>query len=222
MKTKILQALKTKYSSKGLSEKALDGVASILEKTVTDESQIEAAISEAPIVNLINVYQSEADSLRNQKASAEKALADYKAAHPEQKGQNDGNKPDDASAKALAELQAQIAELKKDRDAEVAKARREQIIAGVRKNLKDGNRNVDALLDIVLSNPVIAEGDTEATIAERVGKDYDSYYAKLYGHGAVPPFGNAFGQQGNSAKPDFSGVVKRLQEEGRLPQKAEK
>ena len=55
MKTKILQALKTKYSSKGLSEKALDGVASILEKTVTDESQIEAAISEAPIVNLINV-----------------------------------------------------------------------------------------------------------------------------------------------------------------------
>lgn len=222
MKTKILQALKTKYSSKGLSEKALDGVASILEKTVTDESQIEAAISEAPIVNLINVYQSEADSLRNQKASAEKALADYKAAHPEQKGQNDGNKPDDANAQALRELQAQIAELKKDREAEVAKARREQIIAGVRKSLKEGNRNVDALLDIVLSNPVIAEGDTEATIAERVGKDYDSYYAKLYGHGAVPPFGNAFGQQGGSAKPDFSGVVKRLQEEGRLPQKAEK
>lgn len=221
MKTKILQALKTKYSSKGLSEKALDGVASILEKTVTEEGQIDAAVSEASVVNLINIYQSEADSLRNQKASAEKALADYKAAHPD-KGQADPNKPDDANAKALAELQAQIAELKKDRDAEVAKARREQVIAGVRKSLKEGNRSVDALLDIVLANPVIAEGDTEATIAERVGKDYDAYYAKLYGNGAVPPFGNAFGQQGGSAKPDFSGVVKRLQEEGRLPQKAEK
>jgi hypothetical protein len=221
MKQKILQALKTKYSSKGLSEKALDGVASILEKTVTEESQIDAAISEASVVNLINVYQSESDALRNLKATAEKALADYKAAHPEQR-QEEVPKADDEHSKALRELQAQIAELKKDREAEVAKAKRDQMLAGVRRSLKEGNRNVDALLDIVLSNPVIADDDTEATVAERVGKDYDSYYAKLYGNGAVPSFGSAFGQQGGSAKPDFSGVVKRLQEEGRLPQKTDK
>ena len=221
MKQKILQALKTKYSSKGLSEKALDGVASILEKTVTEEGQIDAAISEASVVNLINVYQSESDALRNQRVTAEKALADYKAAHPEQR-QEEGKKEEDEHAKALRELQAQIAELKKDREAEVAKARRDQMISGVRGILKEGNRNVDALLDIVLSNPVIANDDTEATVAERVGKDYDAYYAKLYGNGAVPSFGSVFGQQGGSTKPDFSGVVKRLQEEGRLPQKTDK
>ena len=38
MKEKILVALKTKYSNLGFGAKALDGVASILEKSVTDES----------------------------------------------------------------------------------------------------------------------------------------------------------------------------------------
>ena len=45
MKEKILAALKTKYSNLGFGAKALDGVAAILEKSVTDESQIETAIS---------------------------------------------------------------------------------------------------------------------------------------------------------------------------------
>ena len=45
MKEKILVALKTKYSNLGFGAKALDGVASILEKSVTDESQIETAVS---------------------------------------------------------------------------------------------------------------------------------------------------------------------------------
>lgn len=44
MKEKILVALKTKYSNLGFGAKALDGVASILEKSVTDESQIETAV----------------------------------------------------------------------------------------------------------------------------------------------------------------------------------
>ena len=103
-----MKALKTKYSSKGLSEKALDGVAAFLEKTVTDEAQIDAAISEASVESLINVYQSEADALRNAKAMAEKALADYKAAHPEGKPADDtkeGEGGDERMAQVLKELQ---------------------------------------------------------------------------------------------------------------------
>lgn len=43
MKEKILAALKTNYAKLGFSQKALDGVAAFLEKTVNDDSQIETA-----------------------------------------------------------------------------------------------------------------------------------------------------------------------------------
>lgn len=45
MKEKILVALKTKYKTFGFGDKAFDGVADYLSKTVTEESQIETAIS---------------------------------------------------------------------------------------------------------------------------------------------------------------------------------
>ena len=46
MKTKIFNALRTKYQRFGLSNEAVDRIASALEKTVTDESGIEDAIAE--------------------------------------------------------------------------------------------------------------------------------------------------------------------------------
>ena len=45
MKEKILVALKTKYKTFGFGDKAFDGVADYLSKTVAEESQIETAIS---------------------------------------------------------------------------------------------------------------------------------------------------------------------------------
>ena len=56
MKEKILAALKTKYSNLGFGAKALDGVASILEKSVTDESQIETAVG--GVEPFLKVFQS--------------------------------------------------------------------------------------------------------------------------------------------------------------------
>ena len=38
MKTKILNALRTEYANLGLGDKAFDGVASFLEKTITEEA----------------------------------------------------------------------------------------------------------------------------------------------------------------------------------------
>lgn len=64
MKEKILAALKTKYSNLGFGAKVLDGVASILEKSVTDESQIETAVG--GIEPLLKVFQSDADRARTE------------------------------------------------------------------------------------------------------------------------------------------------------------
>src|SRR5699024_5201604 len=57
-------ALKTKYSNLGFGAKALDGVASILEKSVTDESQIETAVG--GVEPFLKVFQSDADRARTE------------------------------------------------------------------------------------------------------------------------------------------------------------
>lgn len=62
MKEKIMTMLKTKYANLGFSTKALDGVASVLEKTVNDESQIETAVS--GVEPLLKVFQAESDRAR--------------------------------------------------------------------------------------------------------------------------------------------------------------
>ena len=62
MKKKILDALKTRYNNLGFGDKAFNGVASFLEKTVTDEDQIETAIG--GVKELLTAFQSDADKVR--------------------------------------------------------------------------------------------------------------------------------------------------------------
>lgn len=64
MKQKISTELKNKYANLGFGQKALDGVADYLEKTVTEESQIETAIS--GVEPLLKVFQAEADRSRTE------------------------------------------------------------------------------------------------------------------------------------------------------------
>lgn len=64
MKTKILNALKTKYSNLGFGAKALDGVASVLEKTITEESQIDEAVN--GVEGLLRVFQADNDRYRTE------------------------------------------------------------------------------------------------------------------------------------------------------------
>lgn len=67
MKTKILSALKTKYANLGFNAKALDGVASVLEKTITEESQIDDAV--ANVEGLLKVFQADNDRQRTEYAT---------------------------------------------------------------------------------------------------------------------------------------------------------
>lgn len=98
MKLKILSALKNKYSHLGLSREALDGVASVLEKTIKSEDEIETAVS--GVEGLLKVFQSEADkertiynTLKAEKEEIEKKLKEATPTPPE-----DVPKPFDAEA----------------------------------------------------------------------------------------------------------------------------
>jgi len=59
MKAKILQALKTKFKDLGFGEKAFEGVADYLATTVTDEANIETAIS--GVEPMLKSFQGEVD-----------------------------------------------------------------------------------------------------------------------------------------------------------------
>lgn len=76
MIAKILEALKTKYSSYGLSSKAFDGVAEVISKTITEESQIDAAIES--VEPFVKAYQSDVDKERSTSAKLKKELEDAK------------------------------------------------------------------------------------------------------------------------------------------------
>ena len=55
MKDLILKVLKTKYKNLGFSEKAFEGVADYLAKTVTDEANIETAID--GVEGILKIFQ---------------------------------------------------------------------------------------------------------------------------------------------------------------------
>lgn len=74
MKAKILASLKNKYAHLGFGERAFDGVADYLSKTVEKEEDIETAI--LGVESLLKAFQADADKVRTEKASAEKRLSE--------------------------------------------------------------------------------------------------------------------------------------------------
>ena len=77
MKAKIVAALKTKYPNFGFGDKAFDGVADYLSKTVTEEAQIETAIG--GVEGLLKAFQGDTDKVRGEKTALQKELDELKA-----------------------------------------------------------------------------------------------------------------------------------------------
>lgn len=95
MKEKILSVLKTKYSNLGFSQKAFDGVASYLEKTVSDASQIETAAS--GVEPLLKVFQAESDRARTEYSALKgelEALKGKATSSPANGGEQDNREPE--------------------------------------------------------------------------------------------------------------------------------
>lgn len=92
MKAKILEALKTKYSSYGLSSKAFDGVAEMISKTITEESQIDSAIDS--VEPIVKAYQSDVDKERSASAKLKKELEDAKKQPEPKKDKQDVEEPE--------------------------------------------------------------------------------------------------------------------------------
>ena len=129
MKEKILVALKTKYKTFGFGDKAFDGVADYLSKTVTEESQIETAIG--GVEGLLKVFQGEVDFVRNEKSGLQKELDTLKG-KIEKPNPSPDEKPDmakiiaDAVANAVKPLSDKLTQFETEK---VQATRQEQILA---------------------------------------------------------------------------------------------
>lgn len=132
LKEQILEALKTKYKAYGLSNDALDRIASLREKTVEKAEDIEGAVADATTLDLIaKEIQRQRDQAIQKNSDTQRAFEAYKAAHPEPDagGAGDDDKdsdPDIASivkaavADAVAPLNEKITALETSKSAEAA------------------------------------------------------------------------------------------------------
>lgn len=211
MKVEIMNALKTEYANMGLSERAIDGVASFLEKTVTEEGQIDSAIKEEGVKNLLKSFQGDADSARNRFAALQKELDDYKKAHPETKKEEKEEPEDDSKLKAVMD---EIAALKNSLAEKDKALSRKELLEGVRASMRD-QVSKNAVLELALKEVEIADGDTVESIVGKVKPKYDSLYTSLYGETPVPPVGAPGASSYKSG--DDAKYIQHLRETGKLP-----
>ena len=110
MKTKILQQLKQRYSNLGVSEKAFDGVADFLSKTITEEERIAESVAGAEA--FLKAYQSDVDKERTSASTLRKELEALKKetqTKPTDPKPNDnqGNEPTEREKQMMQQLEAQ-------------------------------------------------------------------------------------------------------------------
>lgn len=216
MRKKIAEALRNRYANLGLTEKAFDGVAGMLEKTVTEESQIQAAIGAEEVSALLKSIQGESDALRTAKAQAQKELEDYKKSHPETKKPEDGSGGEghDGNAELLKQLKT-IQDRLDERDRREKSA---QILSEVDSLMKEKGAVNDFIRRMTLRDMKMGEGDTAETLAEKYKADYDRNFKEAYGSGPTPPAGVG-GGAGEFRKGDYAPYVDSLRKEGLIPEK---
>lgn len=219
MKEKIKNALKTEYAKLGLGDKAFDGVASFLVKTIAKEEDIDGVIKQEDTAALLKAFQGESDSLRTRNAQLTKDLEDYKKSHPDTKpGGEDKDEPDEPEwARKLREqneaLSARLDKQDKDR-------RDASTLASVRSALEKAGCNNKGILNLTLKGFSLGEKETEDEAVARLTADYNANVKDTFGEGVIPPAG------GGDSKPDQDTIIARnndsLRKKGLLPKEETK
>lgn len=185
MKQKLLAALKTKYANLGLGEKAFDGVAALLAKTVTKEDEVENAVSGVEVESLLKAIQSSVDSERTKAATAAKELEDYKKAHPENEERSESSE----LTKLREDYNSQKAEFDRIK-ADYENRIKQSGYAALRDSVKEKAgelkvSNVPIWNDVVASVEV-GDESTADSVLSAVKAAYEAKLKSYIGVGAAP------------------------------------
>ena len=217
MKQKIIAAFKTKYQHFGLSNEAIDRIASAKEKTVTSESDIETAIADAETMGLI---ASELQKMRDKEIQSRTDLMatfnEYKEKHPETQTQQTQQQTEEEPewAKKLRESNERIeARFKADDDAKKLAANRAAVEAKLKAEISQSAFN-QGVFNAALKGFALLENETIEDAVKRLKGDYDTALTDTFGSGPIPgvsvqAYGDA--KEAVDAKNEF------LRQQGLLP-----
>lgn len=229
-KEKIADMLKTEYKSFGLSNEALDRIASAREKTVTEESQVETAVKDAETMKLIaQELQKMRDSEIQKRTDLQREHDDYKAKHPEKNDDDDKHdddddkgKPDlaktiaDAVAAAVKPLTEKISALENVNSTKAA-------LEGARSKFFDGDyakKYKDEANDAWDHAVEVNELTGNKMTAEELAEKATGYFNKAVSRKGVDtskPFKADPPKDDEEGTTDWSAEKKRQQDKGNLP-----
>ena len=216
MKQKIIDAFKTKYKSFGLSNEAIDRIASALEKTVTKEEEIAEALQKVDTMNLIaSELQKMRDKEIQSRTDLQKSFDAYKESHPDNTPTPPNPQKTDEEppwAKTLREQNEQIlARQKADDDAKAQK----ELVSRLEEGLKKAGCVNAGILAAVLKGVSLHKDETEEAAIERLKGEYNTSLKAIFGDGPIPPAagGSAFGD----AKTALDKKNAFLRQQGLLP-----
>lgn len=237
MKKKIEDALRTEYANLGLSDKTIGRLADYVQGKVEKEEDIAAAVKGDDVKLIAKSIQGEIDGLKRAKETAEAALADYKAKHPDKKDDvNDDDDDDDepkdpkkidwkatlaaAVSEAMKPLQDKIDALENVNSTKAALTGAKETFFGGDYAKKYKDEADDAWERAVEVNELTGNKMTAEQLAEKATTYFNKLVSKK-GVDTTKPFVADPHDGDDEGTTDWSAEKKRLQEAGRLPKDTE-
>ena len=225
-KEQIVEKLRAKSEIKrfGLSNEAIDRIASAREKTVTEESQVETVLTDAETMRLVaEELMKHRDQEITKRTEAQSAFDAYKVKHPEK--QNEGEdtgeqKPDiakivaDAVAAAVKPVQDAFETFKSQTSAKEAKTLAKDTFYANKWTTKFKDEANDAWERASELNEAKGGNMTAEELSNKA-MEYFKVYTNRKGTDVSKPF-ESEGEGGGNF--DFSAQVKYLEGEGLLPE----
>lgn len=230
MKKKIEEALSAEYKGLGLSEKTIGRLADYILGSVEKEEDIATAVKGDAVKLLATSIQGEIAGLKRAKETAEAALADYKAKHPEKTVDESEKHDDDEGEKKLdwaATLKAAIAEAVTPLTEKITALENlnstKAALSGARESFFGGDyakKYKDEADDAWERAVEMNEATGNKMTAEELAAKATGYFNKAVSRKGVdtskpfkadPPAGDEEGTV------DWSAEKKRLQDAGRIP-----
>ena len=217
-KEKIASALKTKYQRFGLSNEAVDRIASAREKTVTSEEEIETAVADVETMTLIATEVQKMRDMEIQKRTdTQRAFDTYKEKNPEAKTpETKPEEPKETEPEWARRLREQNERIEAWFQTEAKARRLSDSLSKVEAGLRESGCTNPGILKATLKGFALKEGETEDSAVERLKGEYNSSYKDTFGEGPVPGLG---GQAFGDAKTAISKKNDFLREQGLLPNK---
>ncbi len=233
MKKKIEEALSAEYKGLGLSDKTIGRLADYIvsKGSVTKEDDIAAAVKGDDVKLLATSIQGEIAGLKRAKETAETALADYKAKHPEDSDDPDGKKdpkkdPDSKQdpqdlAKTIADaVAAAVNPVKEAFEAYKAQNSAKEAVAAAKAAFYENKwttkfkEEADDAWDRAHELNEAKGGGMSTEELKAKATEYFNKAVQRKGTDATKPFEASEQQDGNF---DFSTQAKHFREKGMLP-----